>query len=284
MDTPSYITLDINSIRERYADLRIIQPQAERAMEKSLLRYGQMTPVIVGAQDGNSYEMVDGFKRLRAGRKLKHTSINATILPGNSRTLKVAIIHLNTKARSIADLETAMVIRSLFRDDGLSQVEIATLLGRHKSFVCRRLQIIENLTDEVLEHLKLGLIHITHGRELARLPHGNQDKALSLIMKHRFSTAETSRLVDRLLNEPRWNRDSILEFPEDILIDRQPQRPHRSSFCGRLLKIERLLTRLSEAKIDQSQYSDSEMVINRIQKTVEKIQTRLNELRSEECF
>jgi hypothetical protein len=30
-------------------------------------------------------------------------------------------------------------IRSLYREDHLSQIEIAALLNRHKSFMCRRL-------------------------------------------------------------------------------------------------------------------------------------------------
>ena len=53
--------------------------------------------------------------------------------------MKAAIIDLNTKARTIADIESALVIRSLYREDNLSQVEIAALLNRHKSYVCRRL-------------------------------------------------------------------------------------------------------------------------------------------------
>jgi hypothetical protein len=44
--------------------------------------------------------------------------------------MKAAIIYLNTKARTIADIESALVIRSLYRQDNLSQVEIAALLHR----------------------------------------------------------------------------------------------------------------------------------------------------------
>lgn len=45
-----------------------------------------------------------------------------------------------SRARTIADLESALVIRSLCREDNLIHVEIAALLNRHRSFVCRRLQ------------------------------------------------------------------------------------------------------------------------------------------------
>ena len=50
--------------------------------------------------------MVDGFKRLRAGRKLGY---ERSAGPGHARwqpAMKAAIIYLNTKARTIADIET----------------------------------------------------------------------------------------------------------------------------------------------------------------------------------
>ncbi len=154
MENIQYIKVELNKIGDRYADLRIIQPQAESSMERSMRLYGQMTPVIIGCEANKTYEMVDGFKRLRSGRKLGYTTLQAKIFSRGRHALKAAIIHLNTKTRTIASLETGLVIRSLYREDGLSQVEIAGLLGRHKSFVCRRLRLVENLSEEVLDHLK----------------------------------------------------------------------------------------------------------------------------------
>ena len=37
------------------------------------------------------------------------------------------------------------------------------------------LQLVEKFSGDVIDHLKLGLINITIGRELARLPAGNQN-------------------------------------------------------------------------------------------------------------
>jgi hypothetical protein len=115
-------------------------------------------------------------------------------------------------------------------------VEIAALLGRHKSFVCRRLRMVEALSDEVPDHLKLGLINMTTGRELSRLPHGNQALALRTVIKYRLNCAETCRLISMVLKEPRWNHESILHFPEPILTDRQPERPWAPVFWAGFAK------------------------------------------------
>jgi ParB/RepB/Spo0J family partition protein len=235
-----YMMIAIDKIGQRYSELRIMDPGAETAMVRSMQFYGQMTPVMI-CQTEKRPEMIDGFKRLRAGIKLDFTQLSARIFPGRIRAAKAAMIHLNIKARTISDLEKAMVIRSLHREDGLTQVQIAALLGRHKSWVCRRLSLVEQLSDEVIEHLKLGLITTTIGRELARLPRGNQPGALQTILKYHFDSRETSRLVALLLKEPRWNHDAILRFPEPILQDRQPPRPSKSkeaSLFSRLIKLE----------------------------------------------
>ena len=236
-----YLDIAINEIGQRYSKLRIIDPRAEAAMERSMRQYGQMTPVIVGRFDQKGYELVDGFKRRRAGEKVGFSHLYARIFPGNIRAAKAAMIQLNMKARSISDLETALVIRSLLRQDGLTQEQIAGILDRHPSWVCRRLSLVERLCEEVVENLKLGLINMTCGRELAKLPHGNQVKALKTVIDYNLNTSETARLVALLINEARWNHESILDWPIAILKDRQPGRPVQSkrlTFFDRLARMQ----------------------------------------------
>lgn len=268
MGTVSSITISVNDIGEQYSDLRIIQPKADQAMERSMRRYGQLTPVVIGQKPDEGYEMVDGFKRLRAGRNLGYTELQARVMAGSGRVMKAAIIHLNTKARTIADLETGLVIQSLCRQDGLNQVEIAALLDRHKSFVCRRLQLVEKLSDEVIENLKLGLINITIGRELARLPAGNQNRALATVIKYRFTGMDTHRLVDLLLQQPRWNHENITRYPASILNHPDPDGPRRShqrQLYAKLIKIEVFLCTVTPRELKQSSPEVILSVIERIE-------------------
>ena len=273
METVSPIT--ISHIGERYSALRIIQPKADKAVERSMSRHGQLTPVVVGGKTHDRYEMVDGFKRLRAARNLGYTALQARAMAGSERVLKAAIIDLNAQARTIADLETALVIQSLYRKNGLNQVEIAALLDRHKSFVCRRLQLVEKLSGDVIEHLKLGLINITIARQLARLPAGNQKKALYTILKYGFTGSETARLVGLLLQNPRWYNETILDFPEQILNERQESRPARNwcnNFRNRLMKMDAYLSVVSPGQLNTC---DAECVLP----DIERLQSLLSRIR-----
>jgi len=65
------------------------------------------------------------------------------------------------------------------RDDGLTQVEAAHLLGQHKSWVCRRLALLEKLSMAVIEDLRLGLLGPALARQLTGCP-GNQEAVLSM--------------------------------------------------------------------------------------------------------
>ena len=274
-----YIMMPIDKIGQRYSELRIIDPAAETVMVRSMQFYGQMTPVVVCPTEKHP-EMIDGFKRLRAAIKLNFSQLSARIFPGRIRAAKAAMIHLNIKARTISDLEKAMVIRSLHRDDGLTQVQIAALLSRHKSWVCRRLSLVERLSDEIVEHLKLGLITTTIGRELARLPRGNQPGALQTILKYHFDSRETSRLIELLLKEPRWNHDAILRLPEPILEDRQPEPPSSSkepSIFSKLIKLEIWLKATSQRQLDHMPTPER----NRMLSVMDRIETIFDGIRKQ---
>jgi hypothetical protein len=75
---------------------------------------------------------------------------------------------LNQGARRIHVLQEAWIIQALVREDGLSQLEVAELLGRHKTWVCRRLALLEKLALQVRQDLQLGLLSVTAARELLR--------------------------------------------------------------------------------------------------------------------
>jgi ParB-like chromosome segregation protein Spo0J len=93
MEPVSPITIAVNEIGERYSSLRIIQPKADKAIERSMSRYGQLTPVVIGGAPHDGYEMVDGFKRLRAWRNLGHNQLQARV--GRSRFAEtVSPIHI----------------------------------------------------------------------------------------------------------------------------------------------------------------------------------------------
>jgi ParB/RepB/Spo0J family partition protein len=210
----------VSDIGEKYGIYRIVNPRADAAMVKSMRKYGQITSVVCVKEPGG-YELIDGFKRLRACRSLNQTALRVKTMEISGRVCKAALIQLNQSGRSINEMEEALVLQSLHREDGLTQVEIAALLGRDKSWVSRRIALMERLSEEVQEDIRLGLISVITARELAKLPRGNQREAADTILKRRYTTREAAQLVGHLLSRPRWEYGAILASPWEVVEPRE---------------------------------------------------------------
>jgi ParB-like chromosome segregation protein Spo0J len=210
--------LRLEDIGERYPRSRLYSPEAERAMARSLSRYGQISPVVVCEREG-VYELIDGFKRFSAARQLKPIpKLSSRLIEVDERGAKAAIYGLNRVGGRTRELEEAWIVHALVREDGLSQVEVAELLGRHKSWVCRRLALIEKLVPEAREKLRLGLLCPSAARELIRLPVGNQKELLPVIRREALSVPELNRVVDVLLRaSDRSQQAYVLQQPREAL-------------------------------------------------------------------
>ena len=148
--------LALAQLGERYRRYRLPDPDAEAAMAGSFQRYGQLAPVVVCLRE-ETHEILDGFKRLAAARALGLKTLSTRLIEADERMAKAAIHGLNQVGRRPQEWEEAWIVHALVRDDGMTQVEVAELLGRHKSWVCRRLALVEKLSNEAREDLRLVL-------------------------------------------------------------------------------------------------------------------------------
>lgn len=205
-------------IGEYYGRYRLHVPEAERAMARSLKRYGQLSPVVVCRRQ-ERYELIDGFKRLGAARSMAGIEhLSARLLEADERSAKAAIYGLNRAGGRTRELEEAWIIHALVREDGMSQVEVAELLGRHKSWVCRRLALIERLGSKARDDLRVGLLSPTSARQLVRLPPGNQAEVLDAVRREALSGAELKGLVELWLGcANRGQQQYILAHPREAL-------------------------------------------------------------------
>ncbi|MBC8424355.1 ParB N-terminal domain-containing protein [bacterium] len=234
--------LKLETIGEAYGKLRLVNPRAEKQMLASLCRYGQMSPVVVCRAPDEGYELLDGFKRLRATRCIgTQQTLTARVLEIGARAAKAAVLQLNWASQSVSDLEEGWVVHALCREDGLTQAEVGELVGRGHSWVSRRLSLVERLCDEVQSQLRLGLITKTVGRELARVPRGTQEPVLETIITHGLGSRQVAQLVALYLESSRQEQAQLLEAPREVLAEQgkspAPARDARLSKAGnRLLR------------------------------------------------
>src|SRR5881392_4179533 len=150
--------LRLDEIGQSYGRYRLHVAELERGMMRSLESYGQLSPIVV-VREQDRWELIDGFKRLAAARKLQSMDrLVARRIEADERGAKAAIYGLNRAGGRTREIEEAWIVHALAREDGLAQVDVAELLGRHKSWVCRRLALIEKLGPEARAELQVGLL------------------------------------------------------------------------------------------------------------------------------
>jgi ParB-like chromosome segregation protein Spo0J len=209
--------LAVDKLGQRYRRYRLPDPEAEAAMVASLRQYGQQTPLVVCLRE-EAHEVLDGFKRLAAARSLDLKMVATRLLEADERLAKATILGLNQTGRRTQDWEEAWIVHALVREDGLTQEEVAELLSRHKSWVCRRLALVEKLAEPARQDLQLGLLSVTAARSLVRLPAGNQVNLLATLHRDKLTAAELDGVVDLLQAAPGQTQEEyILEQPRQAL-------------------------------------------------------------------
>jgi ParB/RepB/Spo0J family partition protein len=208
--------VSLAALGQRYRCYRLADPLAEEALAASLRRWGQLSPV-VACRRGEELELLDGFKRWAAAPQVGLTTLSVRVLAMDDRTAKAAILGLNRGQRGVRELEEAWIVQALVREDGLTQVEAAHLLGQHKRWVCRRLALLEKLSDAVKEEMRLGLLGPALARQLVRLPAGNQEAVLALTRRQTLTTQEVSEVIDLLQGASEEQAAFVLSQPRQAL-------------------------------------------------------------------
>jgi len=179
-------------------------PRQVEQMKASLTAHGQLTAlVVVKRQSG--LELIDGFKRHRAAGQMGWTTLRLAFLEVDEQGQWAAMLALNRATQSMSVLEEALVLREMAAS-GMTQTGIGQILGRHKSWVSRRIGLLERLHPELLEQIREGLLPPGAARRLLSLPAGNQLELATVVMQQTLGSEETELLVKL------WNGCSPIPF------------------------------------------------------------------------
>lgn len=150
----SRVEVDLHQLELRHRDLRIHDGEQRRRMIGSVAEIGQQVPVIV-VRDTERYVLIDGYLRVEALRRLHRDTVMATAWSLSEVEALVHHRHLAVARRTA--LEDAWLLGRL-RDCGLSLDEQARRLCRSKSWVSRRLGLLDALASAAQERVRAGTI------------------------------------------------------------------------------------------------------------------------------
>lgn len=170
-------------------------------LSESIKKVGVLSPPLLRKKSGSTYQIICGYKRIRALKKLGITSAFCTILPPTTTDKESFLLSLydNISHRAFNPIEKSMVINKLTRyyPDETIVKEFLPLLNLHphrsqlKAFtpLCR---VEKTIKDAVLE----GTISESTVTQLAQLDRVSRNALGSLLIALRLTVSTQAELLD----------------------------------------------------------------------------------------
>jgi len=176
------VELEFHQLELRYERLKVARPEPERRLLASLAEVGQQVPIVVVKEAGEGpFVVIDGYKRIRALRRLGRDTVGASCWPG-----KEAEALITTRLMQTAEPETALeqswLLAELHERFGFSREELARRFGHSVSWVSRRLALVHELPEVIQEQVRRGEMG-AHGaaKYLVPLARANRPACLELV-------------------------------------------------------------------------------------------------------
>jgi ParB/RepB/Spo0J family partition protein len=212
--------LEFHQLDLRYEPLRRRTPEREKRLLASLAQHGQQAPIVVVAAEGGAHVVVDGYKRVRALKRLKVDTVQATAW-GLSEAEALLLERLMRSAEGDGPFEQAWLLRELHQRFALSREELARRFDRSESWVSRRLALVEDLPAGLQEQVRCGGI-VAHAAmkylvPMARANRGDTERLVAALGGRRPSSRQTGALYRAWLKGGAKSRELLLSDPWTFL-------------------------------------------------------------------
>lgn len=199
------------------SEIRIMNMSRILQVEKSMRVHGQLQPVVARVHE-RGYQLIDGFKRYYAAEDLLMETLQCRLLEIDLSQAKVLLLSYNRPHQSMEAYEEALVLQDLRDTHLLDQRSLAELTGYSRSWVSRRLSLIEKIDESVTSEIMMGVLTSSHARSLVKLPRGNQAAVASVITTRGLSSRQSDTLAEAFLKaKDEQQQRHILTHPEEVI-------------------------------------------------------------------
>lgn len=208
--------IDLHRMELRYAHIRVTHEAKIRRLAHSISQHGQLEAMLTIPGAENSFILIDGYQRQAA---LRYLGRDTGLVIVSDLTEKQALFQLLLRRgnRQWEVIEEAGLIQQLYRRFKCSFSEIGKRIGRDKSHVKRRMDLLESLPDDVLKHVLAGVISTwAASRVLVPLARANPEdaKKLAARLEHEpMSTRQLKTFYDHYQKANRQVRERMLNSP-----------------------------------------------------------------------
>jgi len=208
--------VDIHLLELRYAHTRVMKTSGFRRLRNSIETYGQIVPALVVEDTKKKLVLIDGYLRVQALLACGQDQVLIDLLNDNEQNAMFSLLNKSSE-RQWEAIEQAVLIQEMHRRFGFNLGNIAQRLGRNKSWVKRRLDLVEALPDRILKVVLSGRLSTwAASRVIAPLARANASDAEKLVVqleKEPLSTRDLSRFYEHYKKSNQSVRSRMVENP-----------------------------------------------------------------------
>jgi len=154
-------------------------PEALEELASSIRSQGVVQPLLVRPTD-SGYEIVAGERRWRVAKLAGLTEIPVLVRNLSDMEVMAAALIENLQREDLNPLEEARALAALRTEFGLSQDELANVLGKSRPAIANALRLL-NLNAEAQDALENGRISAGHARAILGL--GSREAQAELVQR-----------------------------------------------------------------------------------------------------
>jgi ParB family transcriptional regulator, chromosome partitioning protein len=197
----------LDKLRLEYHDLEFrVAPRVGDLVE-DIRKNGQQFPIIVRPLEDKGYEVISGYRRVRAIKELGWETVKAIVrddLQNEDKAYRISFLE-NEKRKSLTGVDKAHAIARL-ELRGKSPAQIQEIYGI-KERQYERYKKVGTFPDVLKEAISAGTIQTTHGLLLAQAHEQHGDKVDLKGLVEQIAEGElTVRQLARLLNKTKLGR------------------------------------------------------------------------------
>ena len=189
----------------------------ERKLEElasSIKSHGLLQPVVIRIRPNGAYELIAGERRLRASALAGLDEIPAIVENISDRDASTFALIENLQREDLNPLEEASGYHRLQEEFGLTQDDLARVVGKSRSTVANSIRLL-GLGMHSKQLLQSGRLEMGHARALLALSGVEQDKIAELISNKKYSVRQAEKLIRSMASDNLGQKETRKQKTKD---------------------------------------------------------------------
>ncbi|RPI82743.1 MAG: ParB/RepB/Spo0J family partition protein [Nitrosopumilales archaeon] len=201
-------------------------------LAESIKHVGLLQPIIVRVNDAHSFEIVAGYRRFSACKKIGWRKITCHVVELDDKTaFEVSLIE-NVQRQTLNPIEEGLAFRNYVNKFGWGGVsDLAEKISKSPGYVSKRIRLVE-LPDSVIDLLSKCEISISAAEELLPISSRGEQTKIAIVIrnkklplrkvrqlvKNNSIVADSDSLSSSLNDNPLYTKDRILKSIDKSII------------------------------------------------------------------